>query len=470
MRLALIFVLLLYGTAFAQDVAVKDVQWDEENSSLTYNLAKESTVKIRAGVYAGPVYRTLVNLEQRKAGQNQEHWDGKDREGKIDFLKYAKIHFCVDLPVREVADSSLEAQILEGSHKIKIDLQDDLKELYLKNGAELKVYFDNKLINLEKVGSLPYAFELNLPEATAGKHLLVINLWEMLNLSSVACQSFEINIALDSSRKEKEVKIALCQKDKQGFWQVFTKPGNKNPKQLTFSRVDKRYPNWSPDGKMIAYVNNKGELWLMDESGRDKHKLELPVSCSEPKFSPDGIKIIFTSLDDVYHGNTKIWSVDLETSELKKLVNRPWQQYNPSYSPDQKYVIFTDGPELFGQNILKLDLKKGDITQITDNSAYDYDMQACPLNTGQEIVYSTNEEGDYEIFKIDKFGRNKVNLTKAPDYYDIMPTAPNVGDRIYFLSDRTGELELWQMNNDGSEPEQVTRSNSGINSYSVLAQ
>lgn len=208
----------------------------------------------------------------------------------------------------------------------------------------------------------------------------------------------------------------------------------------------------------------------MDSNGKNQHKISLPLKCSEPKFSPSGEKIIFTSLEDVYHGSTKIWQVDLESLKLTKLINRPWLQYNPDYSPDMTQIIFTDGPELFEQDIRRLDLKTGDITQITDNGPYDYDMQASFLSSGQEILYSTNESGDYEIYKMDKFGRDKINLSRSPSSYDIMPAVSKDDKSVYFLSDRSGNFAIWKMNMDGSQPRQITQAKSGINSFSIWAQ
>ena len=478
--LMLVSAVFLSGVAIAQEAeeSITDVKWQEDQNLLSYNLAKDGLLKIRVGSYAGPVYRTIVNLEKRQIGQNQERWNGKDEEGKINFLKYAKPHFCVDIPVKQNTDTILNVKFtecLDATDKITVDVQEGLRPLFLKDGAELRVYLDNKLIKIEKVTVLPFTLNLEREEIPEGNHLLTINLWQALDFNSVAYNSLEVLIAKKETNEtakqtsqSQKGKLAFSRQDKKGFWQIFVLTlDNKKLKQLTTSPVDKRYPAWSPDGKEIAYVNNLGELWIMDNNGRDNRKINLSLNCSEPKFSPDGTKIIFTSQDDVYNGSSKLWQVNLKDLKLKKIVNRPWLQYNPNYSPDGKFIIFTDGPELFGQNILKLNLENNDITQATDNGPYDYDMQATFLNSAQEIVYSTNEgSGDYEIYKMDKFGRDKINLSRSPQSSDIMPSVSRDDQKIFFLSDRSGSLQIWQMNIDGSEPKKVTEG-SGINSFSV---
>lgn len=471
--------LIIFSSSLAsaqepQEVSVTGINWQEKEQLLTYNLSKEDLVKIRVGIYSGPVYRTIVNLEKRPKGQNQEYWDGKDEEDKIDFLKYGKMHFCVGVPIKQEADYVLVVKFAEEDSldKIIVDVEENAKPLFNKNGAELRVYLDNKLKKIESIKPLPYTFKLKTDDIVEGKHFLVINLWEALDFNSVAYKSFEISIPEKKTRvpaSYKKGKIVFSQPDKNGFWQIFTSTlKGKNIKQLTNSVIDKRYPCWSADGKKIAYVNNLGELWIMEDNGKNNRKIPLPINCSEPKFSPDGKQIIFTSLEDVYHGSTKIWEVDIETLKLKKLVNRPWLQYNPNYSPDMTQVIFTDGPELFGQNILKLNLGTGDITQLTDNDAYDYDMQASYLNSGQQLVYASNESGrDYEIWFMDKFGRDKKNLSRSPQGSDIIPQVSKDDGKIFFLSDRTGKFAIWQMNMDGTEQRQIISSDTDILSFSV---
>ncbi|MCK4822641.1 PD40 domain-containing protein, partial [bacterium] len=71
-----------------------------------------------------------------------------------------------------------------------------------------------------------------------------------------------------------------------------------NKKQLTSDNRD-HFPEWSPDGRKIAFQSGPiGEeaIWLMDSDGTGKIQLTDNTSNVFPHWSPDGEKIVFTSL------------------------------------------------------------------------------------------------------------------------------------------------------------------------------
>jgi dipeptidyl aminopeptidase/acylaminoacyl peptidase len=71
------------------------------------------------------------------------------------------------------------------------------------------------------------------------------------------------------------------------------------PLQLTFGDRNDGQPQWSPDGKQIAFVrtdNDKSQIWLLPLGGGEAHVLtKAEFGASRPRWSPDGNKIMFTS-------------------------------------------------------------------------------------------------------------------------------------------------------------------------------
>lgn len=75
--------------------------------------------------------------------------------------------------------------------------------------------------------------------------------------------------------------------------------GKEEPRQLTFGDRNDGAPQWSPDGKQIAFVRTDGEksqVWLMPLGGGEARAItKAEFGAANPRFSPDGKKILFTS-------------------------------------------------------------------------------------------------------------------------------------------------------------------------------
>lgn len=483
------FISFLGIDVYSAQKGVKDISWDKDKRTLNYTLLADSTVKIRVGSMQGGVYRTLLNLEERTAGQNSEPWDGKDEQGIIDFLEYEPLHFCVDVLPPDKKDCRLSIKINSISNKKKtldnislergmlkpderglnltLDVEQEIRPEFSKGKIEIMAFWDNALIKLARVDRLPQTVNLDLKNYPGGRHLLTLNVWSAdhalvayKNLF-VLLEGNEENVEISAANKEKMSllgKMTYGQRHK-GFWQVWTANlDGTEPRPLTEDLEDKRYPAFSPDGKEIAYVTTDGNLWIMDSNGNNPRKIPLSLHVSYPRWSPDSQKIIFVSYQDLYHGDSEIWEVDLGSLKLKKIISRPWMQYDAGYSPDGKDIVFTDGPELYAQEIIKLNLETGDVTQLTDNGPYDYDMQPVYSPDGKLIVYSSRESGNYDIWAMDRFGQGKKNLFPNPAH-DYMPQISADGKYIFFLSDQSNIMEVWRIDINGNNLIPITKDN-----------
>lgn len=83
------------------------------------------------------------------------------------------------------------------------------------------------------------------------------------------------------------------------------------------------------------------------------------------------------------------------------------------------------------------------------------DGDALPAAAGDEIVFQSNRDGDFEIYSMGVDGRNVRQLTDNADD-DNFPRVSADGRRITFVSERDGNPEIYVMNRDGSEQTRLT--------------
>jgi formylglycine-generating enzyme required for sulfatase activity len=121
--------------------------------------------------------------------------------------------------------------------------------------------------------------------------------------------------------------------DRSGMLKIWTMRANgKDAKQLTKGNDPDADPRFSPDGKRILYTTLRGgfpEVWLMNRDGSEPKSV---TKGSQGSWSPDGKSIVFIRDNQTYVR-------DLDPGKEKRVTPENWERCGvPAFSPDGKHV------------------------------------------------------------------------------------------------------------------------------------
>jgi tricorn protease len=169
---------------------------------------------------------------------------------------------------------------------------------------------------------------------------------------------------------------------------VLTVPASKGDVHETDETqgVHRRDVEWSPDGKTIAYITDAGgyrQLGLWDLATSKERRIDVgegPSLYAFPNWSPDSSKIVCMD----YRGIA--WLIDVKSGQHKKAIQWPFAggPSEPSWSPDSKWLAYSDMLPSHYKVIKLYSLESGKSTQITDGFA---DAAAPVFDRGGKYLY-----------------------------------------------------------------------------------
>jgi TolB protein len=149
---------------------------------------------------------------------------------------------------------------------------------------------------------------------------------------------------------------------------VLTNLDSSGTRRLTVGRgTDNTSPSYSPDGRQIAFISGKSgqpQVYIMDADGSNIQLLTpyrpgVRSYRASPDWSPDGKSVAYEQQNGIF----QVWTIDLRDRVPKQLTSEG-ENEDPSWAPDGRHIVFTSSRSGTKQ-LWILDAESGRARQLT---------------------------------------------------------------------------------------------------------
>ncbi len=228
-----------------------------------------------------------------------------------------------------------------------------------------------------------------------------------------------------------------------------------NQRRITINRTLNIMPNWSPDGRSIAYTSYRKTLPDILISNIFVGTLEEPAKGVGqnflPVFSPDGKQIAFMSNRD---GNSELYVMNRDGSGVRRLTDNPAIDSTPTWSPTGTQIAFTSDRTGTPQ-IYVVGADGAGLRRLTFDSSY-ADRATWSPAPYNEIAYASRTGPGFDIKILGLADGQTRQITFGEGTNESPAWSPN-GRHLAFVSTRAGRSQIFTVDRDGRNVRQLTR-------------
>ncbi len=211
--------------------------------------------------------------------------------------------------------------------------------------------------------------------------------------------------------------LPLWAQDDNSDWDVNNPPGAYTTHNLTFTEGTWMNLDVSPDGQTIAF-DLMGDIYTLPIAGGEAALLRSGLAYEvQPRFSPDGSQILFTSDAG---GGDNIWVMNTDGSEAKQLTQEDFRLLNNAvWMPDGEYFIarkhFTSSRSLGAGEMWMYHKTGGSGFQLTERKNDQQDVNEPAVSPDGRYVYFSEDMYPGGYFQYNKDPNSQIYVIRRYD-------------------------------------------------------
>ena len=231
--------------------------------------------------------------------------------------------------------------------------------------------------------------------------------------------------------------------------------GGGAPRQLTTENLENVAPifMWSPDGRSLAYTSRRTgtwDIWIVDVASGETRQLTNDIrDDTAPRWSPDGRWIAFLSERG---GQTDLWVVPSAGGNAVRVTNDRAEEAQPRWTPDGHALIYGSTDSQAELQLLPTD--SGPPRTLLSWPGYSIDAAVLSPDD-KTVLFVSDRSGNPDVWSLSVSGGEPVPFAASP-LPDYAPRYSRDGSQVIFLSNRGGSPDLWIVPATGGEPRRLT--------------
>lgn len=322
--------------------------------------------------------------------------------------------------------------------------------------------FGNLQADSTRVVVEAYLYDVKTRRQVLGKRYTVPDTTQIRQVAHAFSDEVVFRLSGGASRGVAQTQIAFASR-RGGSKEIFVADyDGDNIRTITANGGINKFPGWSSDNKLLAFVTNlpsstRWELWIQDLAGSSGRRvISVPTSyVSSPAFSSEGSRIAYSAraagkADSDIHtaslgggnvrnltnhpaidtaptwsptgqqiafisdrsGTPQLWLMEADGTNVRRLVNEGGHCDSPDWSPDGRFIAYSwQAPRQFRHDIFRVEVATGEIRQLTSGRGSKENPHWSP--DSRHIVFQTTRTGSKQIAIMNADGNNLKQITSS---------------------------------------------------------